>query len=503
MLKYQKMITISAKLLFSSYQDKEKVLDLMRIWSSAMRYAYKRLLEGMEINTLRKLIQNVFGLNSRYSHSAIVKAQALMKVREEKGESLRKVIFGGRDIFRKLQKRHINGKDYQRLKIQFQEKRKGNLYSIGQKHSKGNQNTSIEVKEDGAYLRINTGERQYVYALISAGDRIEKIKEIAFSGKAYSVELKLRDSNVYAYFTIEEEYPQIEITKAYGVIGIDLNAYPNHIAWAETDEYGNLLSYGEIAMPELGSGNGNKRDYYTWIYAHKVISLAKEKGKAIVIEKLKLTKNKRGDYSGRKVRRIQHNFAYRKLLERIKLLAKRNCIEVIEVNPAYTSIVGMLKYAPQYMVSKDIASAYVIARRGLGLKEKVPKNYMELIRRLSVEGLMELKEYVKEKVKNAYLKAKHIKEIEALIKVLSLGSEPWKVSEPLEGTSLGIRFNPWRVLKVVVLTALSPERILRDLSVLKGKLFQGLWGDPIWARAPTAGGGGVVCVKTQAIFETP
>jgi len=293
---------------------------------------------------------------------------------------------------------------------------------------------------------------------------------------------------VYAYFTIEEEYPQIEITKAYGVIGIDLNAYPNHIAWTETDERGGLISYGEIPMPELGSGNSNKRDYYTWIYAHKVISLAKEKGKAIAVEKLKMKKNKGGDYSGRKVRRIQHIFAYKKLLERIKLLAKRNGIEVIEVNPAYTSIIGMLKYAPQYMVSKDVASAYVIARRGLGLKEKVPKNYMELIKRLSIKELKELKEYVKEKVKNAYLKAKHIKEIENLIK--SLGSEPWRIYKPLEGTSLDTRFNPWRVLKVVVLTALSPERVIRDLSVLKDILFRGLWGDPKRARAPTAGGGG-------------
>ncbi len=494
------MITISTKLLFSNYQDKEKVLNLMRIWSSAMRYAYKRLLESMDINTLRKLIQNVFGLNARYSHSAIVKAQALMKVRKEKGESLKKVIFGGRDNFRKLQKRHINGKDYQKLKIQFQERRKGNLYSIGQANCKGNQNTRIEVKEDRTYLRINTGERQYVYALISAGDRIEKIKEIAFSGRAYTVELKLRDGNVYAYFTIEEEYPQIEITKAYGVIGIDLNAYPNHIAWTETDERGGLISYGEIPMPELGSGNSNKRDYYTWIYAHKVISLAKEKGKAIAVEKLKMKKNKGGDYSGRKVRRIQHSFAYRKLLERIKLLAKRNGIEVIEVNPAYTSIIGMLKYAPQYMVSKDVASAYVIARKGLGLKEKVPKNYMELIKRLSVEELKELKEYVKEKVKNAYLKVKHMKEIEALIKSLSLESESWRVSEPLEGTSLGIRFNPWQVLKVVVLTALSPEKVLRDLSVLKDILFRGLWGDPRRAQVPASGGGGGGLCESTGYF---
>ncbi|MDM7266459.1 MAG: hypothetical protein P3W89_002305, partial [Aquificaceae bacterium] len=135
------------------------------------------------------------------------------------------------------------------------------------------------------------------------------------------------------------------------------------------------------------------------------------------------------------------------------------------------------------------------------LKEKVPKNYMELIKRLSVEELKELNEYVKEKVKNAYLKVKQMKEISYLLK--SLESEPSRVSEPLEGTRLGIRFNQWRVLKVVVLTALSPEKVLRDLSVLKDILFRGLWGDPRRARAPAAGGRGVVCVKTQAIFETP
>ncbi|MDM7267454.1 MAG: hypothetical protein P3W89_007530 [Aquificaceae bacterium] len=85
----------------------------------------------------------------------------------------------------------------------------------------------------------------------------------------------------------------------------------------------------------------------------------------------------------------------------------------------------------------------------------------------------------------------------------SLESEPWIVSEPLEGTRLVILFNPWHVLMVVVLTALSPERVLRDLSVLNDILFRGVWGDPNWPREPAAGGRGVVCVKARAIFETP
>ncbi|MFN7065947.1 MAG: IS200/IS605 family accessory protein TnpB-related protein, partial [Aquificaceae bacterium] len=190
---------------------------------------------------------------------------------------------------------------------------------------------------------------------------------------------------------------------------------------------------------------------------------------------------------------------YGKLLERIKLLAKRNGIEVIEVNPAYTSIIGMLKYAGQHMLTKDIASSYVIARRGLGIREKVPKAYMDLLNRLGIEELKELREYVKEKVKNAYLRNKHLKEIDHLIK--SLESRPRRVSKQMDGISLDTLYL-WRVL-AVKLTTLSPEKVLRDLSVLKEKLFWGLWGDLIRALAPTSGGRGVVCGFHRLFLEHP
>ncbi|KXG74597.1 hypothetical protein AN618_22440 [Fervidicola ferrireducens] len=107
------------------------------------------------------------------------------------------------------------------------------------------------------------------------------------------------------------------VTKENGIVGIDINAYPNHIAWSGTDENGNLVSYGRVPMPELTSGNSNKREYYRWQSAHEVVRLAEEKEKAIAIEKLDIRgKGKRGDFSGRKSRRIRHGFSYRSLLEK-------------------------------------------------------------------------------------------------------------------------------------------------------------------------------------------
>ncbi|AAM23464.1 IS605 OrfB family transposase [Caldanaerobacter subterraneus subsp. tengcongensis MB4] len=478
------MIVIQAKLIFLNQEDKQRALDLMRRWSSCMRFAYKRLLEGYDRKTLKRDLQGMFDLNSRYVDDAIMKARSTLESARELGNNPKKVIFGGRDLFKKLQKHHINGKAYERLKIRWQEKRKGNLYSRGDKSKKGNLNTRIEIKENGTFLRINVGERKYVYAKIEAGykknkRREELLQEITKSDIPYSVELKLKNGSIYAYFAVEEEYPEIKITKEKGVIGIDINAYPDNISWAEVDEEGNLTSYGSIPMPELASGSKEKREYYRWQYAHEIIKIAKEKGKAIVIEKLDIKdKGKKGDFSGRKSRRIRHSFSYKSLLSKIKTLAKREGIEVIEVDPSYTSIIGMLKYAPQYMITKDTAAAYVIARRGLGKEEKIPDNYMKFLNALTVEELEELKEHVKKTVRNKKLKKKHLKEIKKAIEFLqSLESEPGRVLKPLGGTSFSTH-DFWRVLKAAVVIPLSPEKVPRDFSVLKELLIQGKWGDP-------------------------
>ncbi|MDN5276257.1 MAG: hypothetical protein PWR01_222 [Clostridiales bacterium] len=329
-----------------------------------VRFAYNRLLEGKSRNELKRELKGIFSLNSRYVDDAIMKAKSVLQSCKERDENPKKVIFGGRSLFEKLKKRHINGKAYKKLKQEWQERRRGNLYSRGDRTKKGNLNTRIEIDENGARLRINVGERKYAYAKIQAGWKRGKSREglleaISACGEPYSVELKLKNGKVYAYFTIEEDFPEVVVTKEKGVIGIDINAYPDHIAWAEADGNGQLISYGKIPMPNLASGNSDKREYYRWQYAHEVVRLAEEKGKAIVIERLDIRdKGKRGDFSGRKSRRIRHNFGYRSLLDKVKILAQRKGIQVIEVDPAYTSVIGLLKYAPQYMISKDEAAAY-------------------------------------------------------------------------------------------------------------------------------------------------
>ncbi|MCC6064013.1 MAG: IS200/IS605 family accessory protein TnpB-related protein, partial [Thermocrinis sp.] len=165
-----------------------------------------------------------------------------------------------------------------------------------------------------------------------------------------------------------------------GVIAIDTNASPIHLAIAGVSKTGELLSYKTISLHHLLGLSQNSKDHQEWILAHQLIDLAIQKDKAIAIENLKkLKEGKRGD--GRaELRKRLHQWNAKKFLQKLKRVALLKGVEVIEVNPAYTSVIGMLKYAPQLSVDKDVAGAYVIGRRALGFKEDMPENYERLLK---------------------------------------------------------------------------------------------------------------------------
>jgi IS605 OrfB family transposase len=124
----------------------------------------------------------------------------------------------------------------------------------------------------------------------------------------------------------------------------------------------------------------NRKEYEDWLIAHEVVRFAKEKGKAIAIEDIKkLPKGKRGDGKA-KLRKILQFFSYRRILKKIESLAIQQGIEVVKVNPAFTSVIGMMKYCSQYFIDKDVAGAYVIGRKALEFQEEIPENYKKLLK---------------------------------------------------------------------------------------------------------------------------
>jgi IS605 OrfB family transposase len=227
----------------------------------------------------------------------------------------------------------------------------------------------------------------------------------------------------------------------------------------------------------------------------------KEKGKAIAIEDIgKLPKGKRGDGKA-KLRKILQFFSYRRILKKIESLANQEGIELVKVNPAFTSVISTMKYCPQYFIDKDVAGAYVIGRKALGFKEEVPENYKKLLKsqiyiQYALWRLGKMEEDLKNKLKdekNKY-KANGIKRDlrrlkrekkfleKFLIEVSNRKSSQSELETQKQG---GLRKEPvrgsesrqklWRVLRVALYIPLLGKSFARDFPPLRPVMVQGKW----------------------------
>jgi IS605 OrfB family transposase len=506
-------ITTTFKLTVSK-DEKEQILKLMRNFSSALRFSYKRLLEGFTTLQAYKITRQKFPeLNSHYVSCAVEKAREIFQSCKARGQNPKKLIFGGRTLFEKLKKNHLQGKRLKELKRKWREKRQGTLLSIGAKHKthKGNLNLRfipIEKGKNNLWLRVALRNRNFILVRVKRDFSGKSDKWALFLAKIlsgeqfpYTVELKLKDGQIYGFVRFSLDVPPQTITKAKGVIGIDVNARPFHLALAEVSSDGNLQSYKSIYLSHLlKCKSRNRKEYEEWLIAHEIVRFAKEKGRAIAIEDIKnLPKGKRGDGKA-KFRKILQFFSYRRILKKIESLANQEGIEIVKVNPAFTSVIGMMKYCPQYFIDKDIAGAYVIGRKALGFKEEIPENYKKLLKsqiyiQYALWRLGKMEDELKNKLnqeKNKY-KANGIKrdlrrlkkEKKFLEKFLmsnrkeSRQSEPETQKqgnlgkEPVRGPESGQKL--WRVLRVAFAIPLLGRLFVRDFSPLRPVMVQGKW----------------------------
>jgi IS605 OrfB family transposase len=507
-------------------EDKQKLIKLMRKQSSAIRVAYNMLKELEKEKTrnphtqiYHRLRQLFPELPTKYIDSAIYKAKQY--------PTDKPVVFGGKRLFEKLCKNHFTGKAKERLKKQWRELRQGTLISIGSKAYKGNRLTRFEDLNGQLHLRITTGNREFIYAKVLREPSNSKDKWITFMAMlleswqtknyfAYTVEFKLRDGEVYGSVSFEIPTPEVRYTKENGVIAIDTNASPIHLAIAELSKTGELLSYQTINLHHLLGLSQNSKDHQEWVLAHRIVDLAIQKGKAIAVENLKkLRKGKRGDGKATLRKRL-HQWNAKKFLQKLKRIAILKGVEVVEVSPAYTSVIGMLKYAPQLSIDKDVAGAYVIGRRALGFKEDMPENYEKLLKYKAYlefalkryeEREKELKELL-EKESNEYKRdalKSELKVVEYAKNLLvnliqslqseSSGCEGANGRNPKQGrverTALQ---SAWRVLKVALLFPILGKVLPRDFSPLKPVLVEGAW-DRVRSRLVPLEAGGTVPMR--------
>ena len=346
----------------------------------------------LKIASLEKKLPRLKGkvLFRQKNHLARVrrKLRLLQELNKEEKVSL---CFGGKKLFREQ-----FTQDHIEWKKKWQKRRDSSFFSVGSKdETGGNQSCTLGKKADKLFLRLRLppalesthgkylliedlsfayGEKNLLEALEENTQRntLHKAKDPTFTerGKALSYRFVQDDKGWRVFVSVAIKKQPLVSNKDLGVVGIDINV--DHLAVVETDRFGNKVEAKTIPLALYGKTK-DRALALIGDAAADIIEYAKTKGKPIALEHLDFQKKKRSLRTDTpKKARMLSSFSYNKIISFLQARAYREGIEVLEVSPAYTSMLGHIKYARSLGLSVHTAAAYVIGRRGLGFFEKLP-----------------------------------------------------------------------------------------------------------------------------------
>ena len=238
--------------------------------------------------------------------------------------------------------------------------------------SYNNRNNQFEIK-----IRKDFGfdtEEKYVFGKCYFNNHKNKLIEALMNQIStpltYSIIRKNGRCYLHCTFEYRIENKDLFLTRRnYGTIGVDFNK--GFLTVSETDRNGNLIKT-DILKYRFGKGNKTQSDLENCI--SKILKRASETGKDVCFEDLnfkgtksKATKGKTD--KGKKYNNMLHTLAYSLYDKLITNMAFRNRIGIIKVNPAWTSWIAKNKFCERMKLNIHIGAAFVIARRGLGIKD--------------------------------------------------------------------------------------------------------------------------------------
>ena len=239
------------------------------------------------------------------------------------------------------------------------------------------------VAQHGKYLiiegvRFAYGHNQVLAALHSNVDygryrreHGEKAARATELGQAISYRFK-RDEKGWRVFATTGMMDVAVVTdQRRGAIGVDLNA--DHLAVCEADASGNYIHAFSVPLVTYGKSR-HQAEAIIGDAVASVVAYAREAGKPIVIEKLDFRQKKAVlEGESHKYSRMLSSFSYGKVNAYFISRGHRDGVEIHQVNPAFSSLIGRAKFMERYGLSVHQAAALVLARRLLGCSERIPR----------------------------------------------------------------------------------------------------------------------------------
>ena len=333
----------------------EKIEEDIRVYSSVVRYSFNRFQEGHKIKEIYHDCRRKFDIGSHLLNCANREAQSLFK-----REGNKKVIFGD---FKRRIKGLISNEEFKISKLR-------GFTSEGRANQKGNCHFKFDIFNNTIIYKRNRKE----HISLELPNLKKKVKEellkiqYLMEEKKLPVTIKLK--NGYIFITFDEGVVHNELKlkdlKTNRVMGIDLN--PNYIGFSvlefDEDDSFSVIKKGVFDVTLLNKDfKKNKKRHELRELNHKLIRICKHyKVSKICVEELNISSSDKGQ--GKTFNRLCNNQWNREVtLNNLKVLTSTYGIELVEVNPIYSSFVGNIEYGDS-TTPDMVASSIEIGRRG-------------------------------------------------------------------------------------------------------------------------------------------
>lgn len=294
---------------------------------------------------------------------------------EEARQGRISVCFGSRRLFHKQFHLKENGyTSHAEWLRAWREARSNSFFCLGSKDETAGNQTCTLLPDGPLRLRVpHALAGQYGTHVMISGLRFPYGQEVIDAAlaacQAISYRFVRKDGAWYVHATTERPAAERVTHRQAGALGVDLN--PGLVAVSEIDRFGNPVAVRSIPVQIEGRRKEQVLATLGDVVAD-VVAWAKSAGKPIVVERLDFQEKKARlrETSPRYARMLSH-FAYSAFHALLRSRAEREGVEGIEVNPAYTSVIGKVKFMARYGLSPHAAAAVAIARRGLRFGERL------------------------------------------------------------------------------------------------------------------------------------
>lgn len=357
------MKTISFRFKYEDKKLQDVLLEDSRICSAMKRFVFNRLKEKKTKVEINSELKEKFKCNSFLRNSEIIDGS--MAFDFAKKRKCDKLYFGK---FKKFEKGLITKEEYI-------DSRNTGIYAVGEANQRGNRLFKVDI-QNGKIIYKRACKEHYDLII---DEKLNSKRKALLSNiqslmeeKKTPITVRLKNDRIYLTYDekVVEKEKQFKNLMNNRVLGIDLN--PNYfgisiIEFKEDDSF-KVLYKEAIDISKLQTTSKNKIDFELHQINHHILRLCKNfKVSKLSVEDLKFKKNK---FWNKNLNRLCKNqFRYSMVKSHLSTLCSTYGVELIEVNAAYSSIIGNFVHGDEHTPDM-VAASIEIARRAYKKFEK-------------------------------------------------------------------------------------------------------------------------------------